>query len=218
MSPAARRKRAQPTSAYPRTTSARCASRWPTPAMPAMPAIPSWRRASSTRISSGPRAKGIPASRALLAAGRGGQAARAADPHAGRRSVRGFLRSRRGALGRGQIGSGRRAPAVLALSEPDAMFPLVTLASAQENDQTLRRGHRRVRPHPQRHAARDQHRHTQGAEPQPARARGRGQGAAGRTGAASIRATSARSRRSAASCAGRSGTRRPSTTTPAPSP
>ena len=41
--PAAAPRHAPPTSAFPRTISARCASRWPTPGTPPTAAIPSWR-------------------------------------------------------------------------------------------------------------------------------------------------------------------------------
>ena len=74
--------------------------------------------------------------------------------------------------GEGGVSVGRRLPAVRAL--PDARLPVRSGRARQRlrDDQALRGRHRRLRPHPQGHAAADQHRHPQGAEPQPARARG----------------------------------------------
>ena len=58
--PAVAPRHAPPTSASPRTTSARCASRSPTRATPPTPATRSWRRACSRPTSTGPRATAIP--------------------------------------------------------------------------------------------------------------------------------------------------------------
>ena len=85
--------------------------------------------------------------------------------------------------GEGSIGSRRRPPAVLALSGAGFHVPAGDARQRPGDDQTLRSGHRRVRPHSQGHAARGQRRDTQGAEPQSARACGRGKSAAGRAGA-----------------------------------
>ena len=132
-SPAAPRRRAPPTSASPRTTSGRCASRSPSPAMPAMPAIQSWRRAFSTLIWSGPKEKGIPPRGPCRHKIEAGQRPELLIRTPAEGLAEAFFGLGEALSGEGSIGCRRRPPAVCALSRHrSATFPLVTLASAQE--------------------------------------------------------------------------------------
>ena len=101
---------------------------------------------------------------------------------------------------------------------PDSAFALAALANAYETTKRYEAAIAAYDRIPKGTPLQIEHRHPQGAEPQSARARRRGAEAAGRDRAGQSAARSARSTRSATSCAATSALRRPSTTTPVPSP
>ena len=101
---------------------------------------------------------------------------------------------------------------------PDFPFALAALANAYETTKRYDDAHRRLRPHSQGHAAADEHRHPQGAEPQPARARRRGAEAAGRDRARESQGRPAARRARQHHARPQALSPRPSTTTRAPSP
>ena len=151
-------------------------------------------------------------------ADRGRRAPGAADHHARRGLAEAFYGLGEALTGRRRHQRRRHLPAVRPLPRcPSSRSRWPTLANAYETTKRYDGAIAAYDRIPKGTPLQIEHRYPQGPEPQPARARRRGAEAAGRDRARRTPATSARSTRSAASCAATSALPRPSTTTRAPS-